>query len=229
MAIAGYCGSNSARTQEDTASRARVRVTNITAFPEREIKTLSHDHDDYDNYDDHDTGARGYARTCARACVAAQIAAQSTPQSTPQADARARASIEAVLPAELAVLYEDVFSRHMPAVVAREIMAIMAAGASADLVAEVLRYTAGAPRPSWAYSRAVLRRQMAMGTRTAEEFAAREAERAENSMQNWGNSGFGKPKRVIEQLYAQRAYDAAEFGELSEEQLAEMAKGGRDK
>ena len=145
-----------------------------------------------------------YARGCARAC--AREAAGGMPR-------------------ELLELYEDVFCRHMPGIVAMEIMTMMAAGAGADLVAEIIRYTAGAPRPSWAYARAVLRRQMAMGTRTAEDFAAREAERAERGLQNAGN---GMPKRVIEQCYEQRRYDAAEFGELSEEQLAEMAKRGRE-
>ena len=141
-----------------------------------------------------------YARGCARAC-AREDAGQMQ---------------------EIAELYEDVFCRHMPGIVAMEIMAMMAAGAGADLVAEIIRYTAGAPRPSWAYARAVLRRQMAMGTRTAEDFAAREAARAEHIHAN------GMPKRVIEQCYEQRRYDAAEFGELSEEQLAEMAKRGRE-
>ena len=140
-------------------------------------------------------------------------------------DAGARVETAGGLPEELFALYEDVFSRHMPGIVAMEIMAMMAAGAGADLVAEIIRYTAGAPRPSWAYARAVLRRQMAMGTRTAADFAAREAERAERGLQNAGN---GMPKRVIEQCYEQRRYDAAEFGELSEEQLAEMAKRGRE-
>ena len=146
-----------------------------------------------------------YARTCARA--------------------GARVETAGGLPEELFALYEDVFCRHMPGIVAMEIMAMMAAGAGADLVAEIIRYTAGAPRPSWAYARAVLRRQMAMGTRTAEDFTAREAERTERGLHYGGN---GMPKRVIEQCYGQRRYDAAEFGELSEEQLAEMAKRGRE-
>ena len=149
---------------------------------------------DHDNHDNHDHDAG--ARACAR-----EDAGQMQ---------------------EIAELYEDVFCRHMPGIVAMEIMAMMAAGAGADLVAEIIRYTAGAPRPSWAYARAVLRRQMAMGTRTAEDFTAREAARAERIHAN------GMPKRVIEQCYEQRSYNAADFGELSEEQLAEMAKRGRE-
>lgn len=198
MASTGYWGIEAQAVQEIDASRARA--TNVTPFPKRVKNGLSdHDHDNHD----HDAGARVYARGCARAC-AREDAGQMQ---------------------EIAELYEDVFCRHMPGIVAMEIMAMMAAGAGADLVAEIIRYTAGAPRPSWAYARAVLRRQMAMGTRTAADFAAREAERAERGLQNAGN---GMPKRVIEQCYEQRRYDAAEFGELSEEQLAEMAKGAKD-
>lgn len=205
MATTGYWGIEAQAVQENEASRARA--TNVTPFPKRVKNGLSdHDHDnhDHDNHD-HDAGARVYARTCARA--------------------GARVETAGGLPEELFALYEDVFCRHMPGIVAMEIMTMMAAGAGADLVAEIIRYTAGAPRPSWAYARAVLRRQMAMGTRTAADFAAREAERAERGLQNAGN---GMPKRVIEQCYEQRRYDVAEFGELSEEQLAEMAKGAKD-
>lgn len=200
MASTGYWGIEAQGVLENEASRARTRATNVSPFPQRVINGLSN-HDDHDNHD-HDAGARVYARGCARAC--AREAAGGMPR-------------------ELLELYEDVFCRHMPGIVAMEIMTMMAAGAGADLVAEIIRYTAGAPRPSWAYARAVLRRQMAMGTRTAADFAAREAERAERGLQNAGN---GMPKRVIEQCYEQRRYDAAEFGELSEEQLAEMAKRG---
>lgn len=200
MASTGYWGIEAQGVLENEASRARTRATNVSPFPQRVINGLSN-HDDHDNHD-HDAGARVYARGCARACA--------------REDAGG-------MPRELLELYEDVFCRHMPGIVAMEIMTMMAAGAGADLVAEIIRYTAGAPRPSWAYARAVLRRQMAMGTRTAADFAAREAERAERGLQNAGN---GMPKRVIEQCYEQRRYDAAEFGELSEEQLAEMAKRG---
>lgn len=203
MASTGYWGIETQKAQEAEPSRARARATNVSPFPQRVINGLS-DHDNHDNHD-HDAGARVYARTCARA--------------------GARVETAGGLPEELFALYEDVFCRHMPGIVAMEIMAMMAAGAGADLVAEIIRYTAGAPRPSWAYARAVLRRQMAMGTRTAEDFTAREAERAERGLHYGGN---GMPKRVIEQCYGQRRYDAAEFGELSEEQLAEMAKRGRE-
>lgn len=198
MASTGYWGIETQKAQEAEPSRARARATNVSPFPQRVRNGLS-DHDNHDNHD-HDAGARVYARGCARAC-AREDAGQMQ---------------------EIAELYEDVFCRHMPGIVAMEIMAMMAAGAGADLVAEIIRYTAGAPRPSWAYARAVLRRQMAMGTRTAEDFTAREAARAERIHAN------GMPKRVIEQCYEQRSYNAADFGELSEEQLAEMAKRGRE-
>lgn len=203
MASTGYCGIETQKAQEAEPSRARARATNVSPFTQRVINGQS-DHDNHDNHD-HDAGARVYARTCARA--------------------GARVETAGGLPEELFALYEDVFCRHMPGIVAMEIMAMMAAGAGADLVAEIIRYTAGAPRPSWAYARAVLRRQMAMGTRTAEDFTAREAERTERGLHYGGN---GMPKRVIEQCYEQRSYNAADFGELSEEQIAEMAKRGRE-
>ena len=42
-----------------------------------------------------------------------------------------------------------------------------------------------------------------------------------------GGAGYARgPKRVQEQMYGQRTYDPAEFGELSPEQLEWLNRGG---
>lgn len=185
MATAGYGASGPAYPQDP--SRARAHATNVTLFPGNESnQALIY------NHDYHDPGACAGAPTRARACARVEAAGENL----------------------LSALFEDVFCRHMPQIVAAEISDLMAKGASLDLICAVIRYTAGAPRPSWAYARAVLRRQMDMGTRTAADFQAREAARASAP----------PPKRVIEQCYGQRPYDPADFGELSDEQLAELAR-----
>ena len=43
----------------------------------------------------------------------------------------------------------------------------------------------------------------------------------------FGGAGYARgPKRVQEQMYGQRTYDPAEFGELSPEQLEWLNRGG---
>lgn len=129
--------------------------------------------------------------------------------------------------AMLAEVYQDVLGRPMPRFVASELAERMQAGAQPDMLAAILQYTGGAPRPSWAYARAVIDRQMAMGTRTAAAFkrgveqyrAARCTETAQP-----GQPGQYGLKRVQEQQYSQRPYDPAEDDLLSPEQLAELAR-----
>ncbi len=147
--------------------------------------------------------------------------------------ARAREGDAAL--AMLAEVYADVLGRPMPRFVAAELAERMQAGAQPDMLAAVLEYTGGAPRPSWAYARAVIDRQMGQGVLTASAFRRGveqyRAERAALPPQH-APIGTAKPqKRVIEQQYEQRPYDPAEDDTLSPEQLAELArlddKGGQ--
>lgn len=167
-------------------------------YPVREIPNLFY-HDDYDDHDNHDnhTGGRACVRAGARACA--------------REGDELRKQLRTVAEA-----WEDTFSRHMPRAILVEIMEFHRQGAGFDLVAEIIRYTAGAPRPSWAYARAVLRRQMAAGVQSAKGFLAAENARAGRQ---WSHG-----KRVIEQAYEQREYNPADFDELSDEQLEELAK-----
>lgn len=129
--------------------------------------------------------------------------------------------------AMLAEVYQDVLGRPMPRFVANELAERMQAGAQPDMLAAILEYTGGAPRPSWAYARAVIDRQLAMGTRTAAAFRhGVEQYRAARCAQTDqpGQPGRYGPRRVQEQLYSQRPYDPAEDDTLSPEQLAELAR-----
>lgn len=118
-----------------------------------------------------------------------------------------------------------------------QIAQMMADGADHSLICAVLEYTAKtAPRPTWAYARSVIERQMVAGSRTADDFCqsverylAEKQKKARarvdcyrdgeyfSSRTQWG-------KRVIEQQYGQREYDPKAYDGLSPEQLAEMAK-----
>ena len=67
---------------------------------------------------------------------------------------------------------------------------------------EALAYTGGAPRPSWAYAKAVIERQIAQGAKTAEDF--------HGNCTSWRQKravGAAPVKTVVEQRYSQRSYD----------------------
>lgn len=71
---------------------------------------------------------------------------------------------------DFAAAYEDALGRPMPRFVEREIQDLMAKGISSSLILTVIEYTAGAPRPSWAYARAVILRSYANGINDDEDF-----------------------------------------------------------
>lgn len=68
--------------------------------------------------------------------------------------------------------YEDVLGRKMPRFVENEIQGMIADGVDPRMIRDVLEYTACAPRPSWAYARAVIYRSHEKGISTAGAFAA---------------------------------------------------------
>ena len=123
--------------------------------------------------------------------------------------------------------YFATYGRAIAPVVRTQMQAMMEQGAAPDLLAAVIEYSAAAPRPSWAYARTVIQRQMQQGTRTAAEFTAacaayrqKAAQRARpdcwNAEQGYYSS---RPKRVIEQQYPQREY-SPEDGGMSAEDIA---------
>lgn len=117
----------------------------------------------------------------------------------------------------------------MTQAIRNQIAAIMEQGAAPDLIAAVLEYTAAAPRPSWAYARTVLRRQMDMGTRTAAEFvgacseyhrkAAERAARPDCWSADQGYYASRAPRKLREQCYDQRDYSTMDTG-MSAEDIA---------
>lgn len=117
----------------------------------------------------------------------------------------------------------------MTQAIRNQIAALMEQGAAPDLIAAVLEYTAEAPRPSWAYARTVLRRQMDTGTRTAEDFqqsvdayrrkAAERAARPDCWSADQGYYASRAPRKLREQCYDQREY-SPEDGGMSAEDIA---------
>ena len=62
--------------------------------------------------------------------------------------------------AQIEEAYTAIYGRKMPPVIRSQIRSLMAQGAMPDLIAAVIEYSAAAPRPSWAYARTVLERQL---------------------------------------------------------------------
>ena len=85
-------------------------------------------------------------------------------------EAELQANSQKIHHGDFGQLYEDSIGRPMPRVVEREIAEMMERGVSSSLIGAVLEYTAAAPRPSWAYARAVILRNYAKGINDEEEF-----------------------------------------------------------
>lgn len=110
--------------------------------------------------------------------------------------------------AQIEEAYTAIYGRKMPPVIRSQIRSLMAQGAMPDLIAAVIEYSAAAPRPSWAYARTVLERQLSMGTRTAEQFEAScmaFRRKAAAKAASWR-------KILPEQDYSQRDYSPMEGG-----------------
>ena len=86
--------------------------------------------------------------------------------------------------------------------------------ADTSLICAAIEYTAlTAPRPTWAYANAVISRQLAKGSRTADDFNRdNEAFRRQSTYQ----PGFYKPveKRVLAQQYSQRDWTGPEYADI---------------
>lgn len=119
----------------------------------------------------------------------------------------------------VAEMYFDTLGREMPRYVGQEVQALIDAGIDAGMICAILAYTAGAPRPSWAYARAVIDKQAQMGAKTAEQF--------HENVGKWRDSRARQmctnARTVQEQRYQQRPYDASD-DDIPADQLAEMAR-----
>lgn len=118
---------------------------------------------------------------------------------SPKQDNNARAQDPGWLAIEGA--YYATFGRAIAPVVRAQMLSMVEQGAALDLIAAVIEYSASAPRPSWAYARTVLRRQMDIGTRTAAEFVTACSEYRRKAAERAAG-----PRRVAEQCYSQREY-----------------------
>ena len=118
---------------------------------------------------------------------------------SPKQDNNARAQDPGWLAIEGA--YYATFGRAIAPVIRAQMLSMVEQGAALDLIAAVIEYSASAPRPSWAYARTVLRRQMDMGTRTAAEFVTACSEYRRKAAERAAG-----PRRVAEQCYSQREY-----------------------
>lgn len=71
---------------------------------------------------------------------------------------------------QLAAYYRDTFGSYCPACARREMEEALDRGIFPDVIMICLDEAAAAPRPSWAYARAILRRCIAEGIHTAEDY-----------------------------------------------------------
>lgn len=114
-------------------------------------------------------------------------------------------------------MYLDTLGRQMPRYIAMDVQGMIDAGIGADMICAVLAYTTGAPRPSWAYARAVIEKQAAMGAKTAEQF--------HENVGKWRDSRSRQMstnvRPVQEHRYQQRPFDPS-LDDVPEEQLAAM-------
>lgn len=116
-------------------------------------------------------------------------------------------------------MYFDTLGREMPRFVGQEVQSMIDAGIEPDMICAVLAYTTGAPRPSWAYARAVIEKQAQMGAKTAAQFHENIGKwRDTRSRQTSTNA-----RPVQEQRYSQRPADPT-LDDIPPEQLAEMAR-----
>lgn len=138
-----------------TASSGVHDTQNTIVFPSVDNNAAQKRQHDYNNYNNYNNHARAHTRE----------------QLLDREEAKAHRQATAIaLHGDFARAYEDSLGRSMPNIVSREIQGMQAKGISSDLILVVLEYTAGAPRPSWAYARAVILRSYANGINDGEAF-----------------------------------------------------------
>ena len=136
-----------------TAYSAQYTPNNTITFPKSDNQT-NQMHDDHNNYyynnNNHTRAREGMVDNQVKQAI--------------------ESTNEAIRLGDFAQTYEDSLGRPMPRIVGKEIADMMGRGIAADLIHAVIEYTAGAPRPSWAYARAVILRNWAKGVNGEEEF-----------------------------------------------------------
>lgn len=109
------------------------KAHNVTRFPVKDINNGKNENYDHDNYNNNNYRVRARTR---------------------ETDAVFQDAFQHVRDA-----YADVFGREIPRFVYNEMLDMMdELSIKADMIVAVIEYTACAPRPSWAYARAVLYR-----------------------------------------------------------------------
>lgn len=99
-----------------------------------------------------------------------------TSSTTTRACAHARESVEMrVWMDDIARYYRETLGCVMPPMAKRDVTAAIEAGLEPQLVMTALDETALAPRPSWAYARAILRRLLREGVYDEQAYAQRQA------------------------------------------------------
>lgn len=149
--------------------------------------------------------------SCAYACARAQLGnpAAGLPSSSSSSEIT-RAGAGACVTA-LRDSWEEIYAQmfgHEPSVWDRRDAAFyVERGMDASLIALALRDTAAAPRPSWTYTVAILRRCLTEGCLTLEAWDRRKQLHAEARPQR---------RKVAAQDYSQRSYTGAELDRLFE-------------
>lgn len=134
-------------------SAAELQNTqNVTPFPSQRVEfdqtTTNYDHDNHDyNNNNNNNHARAREEKNKNALLEVSIR-------------------------DIGESFEDVFGRPMPRAIENEVRRMIDSGIDSTLITEVINYTAGAPRPSWAYARAVIMRNYQKGVNSWMEFSA---------------------------------------------------------
>ena len=142
-------------------SAAELQKTqNVTPFPSKRVEldqtTTNYDHDDHDNNNYNNNHARAREEKYKKALLEQSIR-------------------------DIGESFEDVFGRPMPRAIENEVRRMIDSGIDSTLITEVINYTAGAPRPSWAYARAVIMRNYQKGVNSWMEFSATLRDRVNTS------------------------------------------------
>lgn len=98
----------------------------------------------------------------------------STSSSTTRARAREDETRAKVWRNDIAEYYHSTFGAQLPPIARRDIDAAMEAGIQPEVIMICIDEAALAPRPSWAYARAILRKLVAEGCCTEEQYKQRQ-------------------------------------------------------
>lgn len=88
----------------------------------------------------------------------------------------ARARTREAVMAELRTYYQDAFGLRCPPVARADMEWFLDAGIAPDVIRLCIDAATLAPRPSWAYARAILRRLRAEGVRTVDQYNKRQSD-----------------------------------------------------